>query len=186
MSIFDLSLPNCLSLRNGSPKLFEWGGNMSWKNLVAHALAGMATPLNGAERLHVADDRRALDCELTAIDRLACAFEEFRVTIGPLAGAPMAQLKEQSSRLAAKLSYLLEPIGLIEVDDDQCVVQLRSIPPQRGEDRTVYYELLATRGGVLSLRRYETCAGQPRQLVPAEVTREVFLRLADDFGALAE
>ncbi len=159
---------------------------MSWKNLVAHALAGMATPVSGAERLHVADDRRELDCELTAIDRLACAFEEFRVTIGALADAETAQLKEHAGRLAAKLSYLLEPIGLIEVDADQCVVQLRSIPPQRDEDRTTYYELLAARGGVFSLRRYEACSGQPRQIVPADVTREVFLRLADDFGGLAE
>ena len=159
---------------------------MFWKHLVAQALAGVGTPAGGPERLAVADDRRELECELVAIDRLACAFERLSVTIAPLAGADVAVLKERSGRLAAKLNYLLEPIGLIEADAERCHVQLRSIPPQKEDDRTTYYELLAERGGVFSLRRYEAYAGQPRQAIPAEVTREVFLRMADDFGALAD
>lgn len=159
---------------------------MSWKNLVAHALAGVTSPAGRSERLKVADDRRELDASLTAIDRLACAFDEFRVTIAPLAGAEIGQLKERAGRLAAKLNYLLEPIGLIEVDAERCFVQMRSIPPQKDDDRTTYYELLAERGGVFSLRRYAVLPGTPRTVVSAEVTREVFLRLAEDFGALAD
>lgn len=159
---------------------------MAWKNVVAHALAGVATPVADAQRLHVADDRRELDASLTAIDRLACAFDEFRMTIAPLAAADIGQLKERAGRLAAKLNYLLEPIGLIEVDAERCFVQMRSIPPQKDEDRTTYYELLAERGGLFSLRRFAAQPGQAREVISAEVTREVFLRLADDFGALAE
>jgi hypothetical protein len=164
----------------------EWGWDMAWKNLVAQALTGVVAPVSGAETLQVADDRRELRASLTAIDRLACAFDEFRMTIAPLAGAEIAQLKERASKLAARLNYLLEPIGLIEVDAERCYVQMRSIPPQKDEDRTTYYELLAERGGVFSLRRYEALAGAPRAVISAEVTREVFLRLADDFGGLAE
>ncbi len=159
---------------------------MSWKNQVSQSLAALAPPVTGQTVLRVADDRRELEAELSAIDRLACAFDTFRVTIAAMATAETAQLKEHAGKLAAKLSYLLEPIGLIEVDADRCVVQLRSIPPQRDEDRIAYYELLAERGGTFSLRRYEVFSGQPRQPVPAEVTREVFLRLADDFGGLAD
>jgi len=159
---------------------------MSWKNQVAQALAALPPPAGGQTMLSVADDRRALECALCAVDRLACAFDTFRVTIAALASAETTQLKEHSAKLAAKLNYLLEPIGLVEVDADRCVVQLRSIPPQRDEERIAYYELLAERGGAFSLRRYEVLAGQERRPVAAEVTREVFLRLADDFGGLAE
>ncbi len=158
---------------------------MAWKNTVAHALSAIATPASN-ERLQVADDRRELDCGLFAVDRLACAFDRFEVTVKPLAAADIQLLKERAAKLAARLNYLLEPIGLIEVDADRCVVQLRSIPPQKEEDRTTYYELLAQRGGLFTLCRYEAYPGQPRQTIAAEVTREVFLRLAEDFGALVD
>jgi hypothetical protein len=59
---------------------------------------------------------------------------------------------------------------------------MRSSPPQRDDNGTRYYELLVRRGGELSLRRFEKQPGTVRQLVAAHVTREVFLRLVDDFA----
>ncbi len=83
------------------------------------------------------------------------------------------------------MTYLLEPISPIELDSQGCVVQMRSTPPQKDADRTSYYELLVSRSGELSLVRYTRLAGQPREIIPAQVTREVLLRLAGDFALAA-
>jgi len=127
-----------------------------------------------------------LATELIALDALALSFDHLTLTSGSLATASLDQLKKVSDSLSKRLTYLLEPISPIEVDADQCVVQLRSNPPQRDDNGTRYYELLVRRGGQLSLRRYQKEAGGVRQAIPAHVTREVFLRLADDFSAAAQ
>ena len=74
----------------------------------------------------------------------------------------------------------------IEIDHDQCVVQLRSNPPQKDETGTSYYELHVAGGGLLSLCRYVKEPGAPRRPIAAQVTREVFLRLVADFAAANE
>ena len=94
-------------------------------------------------------------------------------------------MRKVAEALSARLTYLLEPIQPIEVDPDHCVVQMRSNPPQRNENRTSYYELLVARGGQLSLCRYEKDTSSIRQCVPAQVTLEVFWRLLGDFSAVA-
>ena len=86
--------------------------------------------------------------------------------------------------LSARLTYLMEPIRPIEIDADACVAQLRSSPPQRDDDGRSYYELTVRRGGEIALCRYRKEPGTVRQQIPATVTREVLLRLADDFEAV--
>jgi hypothetical protein len=94
------------------------------------------------------------------------------------------QLKQVAENLSQRLTYLLEPISPIETDAQGCTVQMRSNPPQKDADRTSYYELLVSRSGTLSLCRWTREAKSVRQPVPAQVTREVLLRLADDFAAV--
>jgi hypothetical protein len=86
--------------------------------------------------------------------------------------------------LSARLTYLMEPIRPIEIDADACVAQLRSSPPQRDDDGRSYYELTVRRGGEIALVRYRKEPGAVRQQIPANVTREVLLRLVDDFEAV--
>jgi len=136
-------------------------------------------------RLEVADAQQRLVCEFSALDTLACAFTDFTVSTDALAAATAEQLKQLGERLSARLTYLLEPISPIEFDREQCVVQLRSSPPERDEDRTSYYELAVRRGGSLSLRRYAKKPGDVRQAISVNVTREVFFRLVSDFSAVA-
>ena len=122
-----------------------------------------------------------LEADLLAVDAIGCSFQTLGSSTSQLAHATLEQLKEISTSLTARLTYLLEPIGLVEADADRCSIQLRSSPPQKGEDGTSYYELLVRRGGDISLSRYSKKPGQMREIVPAHVTREVLGRLADDF-----
>jgi len=123
-----------------------------------------------------------LQAEIVALDTLACAFNYLGVEIEALGQAPVAALKQVAERLSRRLTYLLEPITPVEVGAGQCAIQLRSSPPQKDDSRTSYYELLVKRGGFISLCRFQKQPGEVRRLVPAEVTREVFLRLVDDFS----
>jgi hypothetical protein len=127
-----------------------------------------------------------VEADLLAVDAIGCSFQTLAYSTDKLAGASLDELKEISQSLTATLTYLLDPIGLIEADADRCAVQLRSNPPQKGDDGTSYYELLVRRGGDISLSRYSKKPGQLRQIVPAHVTREVLGRLADDFVAAVE
>ncbi len=61
------------------------------------------------------------------------------------------QLERISKSLSERLTYLMEPITPIELDAAECIVQLRSNPPQRDDDGRSYYELIVRRGGEISL-----------------------------------
>jgi hypothetical protein len=146
-------------------------------------LSSIASFQDGEWLVECDDAGCALRCRLTALDTLGCAFQSFELQSDVLSSASMDRLKQVAEALSRRLTYLLEPISPIEVDSQQCVVQLRSNPPQKDEHGTSYYELLVAAGGRLSLCRFNKAAGNPRHAIPAQVTREVFLRLVADFAA---
>ena len=149
------------------------------KNLESLSTGGAALPTT----LEAAAGGRRLVCELVALDRLGCSFDRLALISDELAGASMERLKKISEKLVTRITYLLEPLAPIELDEDSAVVQLRSHPPHREEDRRTYYELHVRRGGEIALCRYEKQNGSSRRRVPAHVTREVLSRLAADLAA---
>ncbi|HUY87169.1 MAG TPA: hypothetical protein VMV10_00390 [Pirellulales bacterium] len=149
------------------------------------SLAALPAFAGGGQMLLAQHSGQRFECELTALDTLGCAFERFALHSEALAGAAIDRLRSVSKDLSARLTYLLEPIAPIEIDAEQCVVQLRSNPPQRDEQSTSYYELLVRKGGELSLRRWKKEPGDVRRPLSAQVTREVLLRLVGDFSAAA-
>lgn len=122
--------------------------------------------------------------QLETVDNVGVSFTRFDYQSSTLAAATVDSLKALSTKIQQRLTYLLEPISLLETDAESVSIQLRSSPPQVGDDGRSYYELLVRRGGEVTLRRYHKAPGQPRQIVPANVTREVLARLADDFVAV--
>jgi hypothetical protein len=150
------------------------------------ALEKLDTDRTYPHRLECEVGGQRLQAEILALDTLACAFNHLGVELDALASSPVENLKQVADQIARRLTYLLEPITAVEVDRDQCAVQLRSNPPQKDDDNaTSYYELLVRRGGHVSLCRYKKQPGEIRRLVPAHVTREVFLRLVDDLSKAA-
>ena len=139
--------------------------------------------VNGRGLLQIDGPAGRVEADLVIVDAVGCAFQTLGYSTDKLSDASVDRLKEISQSLVEKLTYLLEPIGMVEADADRCLVQLRSSPPQKGDDGTSYYELMVRRGGDITLSRYSKKSGQLRQIVPAHVTREVLGRLADDFLA---
>jgi hypothetical protein len=157
---------------------------MTLKEKLKQALSNTSPFSSGDHVVAVDDGPRRLECRLLALDTLGCAFTRLALRADALAAMSSDELRETAEKLAARLTYLLEPISPIETDAHGCVVQMRSNPPHKDADRTSYYELLVSRSGELSLCRYTRPVGSERQLIPAEVTREVLCRLADDFAAV--
>jgi hypothetical protein len=129
---------------------------------------------------------RTITCDIVERNVLAVSFNQLRVATAELASADPAKLERIGKALAARLTYLMEPISPIEIDADACVVQLRSNPPQRDDDGRSYYELLVRRGGDIALTRFRKENGDARRPITATVTREVLLRLVGDFCAVLE
>lgn len=142
--------------------------------------------VTGKGLLQVDHESGRVEADLLAVDAIGCAFHTLGLSTDKLANASLENLRTLSASLTSKLTYLLEPIGVVEADADRCSVQLRSNPPQKSDDATSYYELMVRRGGDITLSRYSKRPGQLRQIVPAQVTREVLGRLADDFLAALE
>lgn len=142
---------------------------------------------SGGEATMVVEDLpRALTCEFVERNSLAVSFNQLRLVTNELADSDATKLERISKSLAERLTYLMEPISPIEIDAEECVVQLRSNPPQRDDDGRSYYELNVRRGGEIALTRYRKENGEARRRVPANVTREVLLRLVGDFCAVLE
>jgi hypothetical protein len=140
----------------------------------------------GAATVDVTAGSRRLTCDLVERNPLAVAFQTLRLATTELASASTVDLERIAKSLSGRLTYLMEPIRPIEIDADACVAQLRSSPPQHDDDGRSYYELTVRRGGELSLCRYRKEPGTAREQIPITVTREVLLRLVDDFGAVLD
>lgn len=147
-------------------------------------LAAELNRLGGAGTAVATAPEGTLTCEVTALDAIGCSVLRVVLESPALASASIDELKQLSDQLSARLSYLLEKISPMEIDQEGVTVQMRSSPPQKDDDGTSYYELLVRRGG-LSLCRYRKAPGGVREVIPAHFTREVLTRLADDFVAAA-
>lgn len=158
---------------------------MTLQSQATAALNSLPFFTDRSESIDCQEAGQRLHCELVAHENLALAFARFELQADKLAAASLERLKTVAEDLSRRLTYLLEPISPVEVDADQCIVQLRSNPPQRDEAGACYYELLVQRGGRLSLCRWTKESGAPRRQVPTQVTREVFFRLVADFSAAA-
>ena len=152
---------------------------MTLQKQFEHEFSKLSAP--GPATVTVVSPPRQLVCETVERDSLAVSFKHLRFATPELAGAKAPDLERIGKALAERLTYLMEPIAPIEFDAQECVVQLRSNPPQRDDDGRSYYELLVRRGGEITLTRYRKENGAGRQQIPATVTREVLSRLVGDF-----
>lgn len=127
--------------------------------------------------------RAELTLDVAAADRLSVALSEIRLGIPALATADAEALRDWAAEFSRRVTYLLEPIGPLEVDTQTGQVLVRSNPPQQQGSGTSYYEILlqSQAGGNFTLRRFRAEKNPPsRQQVDMNLTHEVLCRLADD------
>jgi hypothetical protein len=156
---------------------------MSLREKIECLLGGWPPFDDGPRLLEITTPEGRLRCELNAVNPIACSFSCLTWESPRLAGAGLERLKLAADELSRRLNYLLEPVALVESDPLAGVAQMRSDPPQRNASGVTYYELLVGREGALSLCRFHRAPGHARAMVSAQVTREVLVRLAEDFAA---
>lgn len=146
------------------------------KRLAGVSGASQTVQLTGPDGVELAID-------FVAVDSMSCSFQELRLTVPALAGADIGTLKAWGERFCARITYLLEHIGPLEVNPDAGHVLIRSIPPDRQAGTTKFYEIMlqAHSGGRFSLRRYRSEKGTPgREQVETQATHEVLHKLVHD------
>jgi hypothetical protein len=125
-----------------------------------------------------------LTLHLTAVDTVGLAFDSLEFTTTGRPELNTDTLRAWADRLAPRVTYLMEPLKVLEVDAAGGEVHLRSQSPTARDDRRSYYEVRLFRRGALRMeRRSFDEADRRRVAVPCRLTREVLERLADDIVA---
>jgi hypothetical protein len=116
-----------------------------------------------------------------AVDVVGCRLWE--VSLGRSREAmPLGDLNERAATVARRVSGLMEPLRLIEVDSARAVALLRSDSPTRRGDVASYYEILLHADGAAVVRRYEAPHGEEtrRHQVVYTLTHESLAKLVSD------
>ena len=94
-------------------------------------------------------------------------------------------LRSVAAAITQRLTYLEEPLALIEVDAIENMAQLRSSPPQCDGQGSIYWELVVrvVPHPQVRLTRYGwTAAASERTLLPHPITFATLGRVAEDLA----
>ncbi len=96
------------------------------------------------------------------------------------------ELRAWGDRVARRVTYLMEPLVVVEVDAQGGEVEIRSqSPTPRGQLRSFFEVRLGVLGTLRMHRlRFDAADGR-RHATPFQLSREVLERLADDLPAAA-
>lgn len=136
-------------------------------------------PGTGRHNLVFHHEGAAFELDLEKVDELACALH--RVQVVP-AATPKSELADRSHAIAERVTGLMEPLRVVEVDTPLGVAQLRSQAPATADaDARAYYELLLEASGRATLRRFRAQADSThREPIPFTLTREALAKLLCD------
>ena len=157
---------------------------MTLSRKIAAAVDEITAPLDAPRELAVEEGPSRLTLHLNAIGPVGLAFDalDFATESRP-EWSPEA-LRGWGDRLTARLTYLMEPLVVLEHDPIDGQVAIRSELPTSRSGLRNYYEIRLLPRGTLRLSRvsYDEATRQ-RRPVPCQMTREALERLADDLVA---
>lgn len=138
------------------------------------------------QRIEV-DDGTVRSCvQLLEADRFTYLLDRIEVELltPPHEGTPYDRVTAQAEFLTKRLTYLLEPLMVVELDRTHDRAQLRSTLPDTRGGASSFYEIILHGGRAVSLVRYrhEQLSGV-KSTTPLVVTAEVLARLLDDLIA---
>lgn len=86
--------------------------------------------------------------------------------------------RQTAQKLVDQITYLEEPLGILEYDAASDTVQIRSTPPDQRNGSPEYYEL-QVQAESQTLSRFRGSAG-PREQIPFDLTKQSLRRLVRD------
>jgi hypothetical protein len=134
-------------------------------------------------RFEVEDSGRRLSLNLTAAGPVGLAFDHLEFQAGAAAEHSTEALRARADAISKRVTYLMEPLVVLEIDPLAGEVELRSqSPTERGVLKS-YYEVRLNKQGTVRLSRVVFDATRHRRAVPCQMTLEVLERLVDDLIA---
>jgi hypothetical protein len=157
---------------------------MTLNETLLQKLAEWRRPRDGRHTLPVADETSGWAVNLTVdrYDDLSCALWEITVqrTKTPAATNTLT-LENWAKGIAAKVTGLLEPLQVVEIDPQRAEALIRSNQPTRRGEALYYYELLLKGTRQALVRRYQAPKQDGRrEQIPFTLTHEVLAKFAAD------
>lgn len=153
---------------------------MSLSTAIVVALDNLAGAFNPAQAVSADEGTHhiTLDVTLAGPIGFSALGLEFRAD-GP--ERTINELKDWADRVAARVTYLMEPLRVVEIDPVGVEVELRSAAPSVRKGVRAFYEVRLRRAGTLNIARVVfDDVTRTRRDEPFQMTREVLERLTDD------
>ncbi len=144
-------------------------------------------PSAGRQELLLPDDGGGWTINLIVdrCDEVGCLVWELSLRCTQV--SPGDSLPAWAERLPGRVTGLLEPLRVVEIDHLRGRAQLRSHTPSQSDGKLYYYEVLLQGTNQATVRRYEALAngnGQRTQVAFA-LTNEVLAKLVADLTSAA-
>ncbi len=155
---------------------------MSLSRKIAAAVAERTAQDAGSLAIEEGPCRLVLELTLASTVGVACDRLEFESSA--LEPRTFEAARSWAQRLSERVTYLLEPLKIMEADAASGAVLLRSAAPNHRDGRRTYFEATVTPEGRFTLTRHAFDeANRQRQAVACQLTIETLERLADDLAA---
>jgi hypothetical protein len=137
------------------------------------------------EHVIASDGGLTVKCAIAGAERLGCALTQLELVEEDRAVLTLDQLDARAERICKRITYLLEPLGKIEVDALAKSALVRSARPKKQGETISYYELLASADRHTTLRRYCYDAHRrSRSAVDFSLTNDQLEMLLEDLVTL--
>lgn len=158
---------------------------MSLSRKIADEVADLAASHLYPACIHAEDGPHHLNLTVALATPMGLECEDFALSSSG-GDASLDALKARGQQIVDRVTYLMEPLKILEADPLDGSVLLRSQGPTPRAGRRSYYEVRLSRSGAVNLDRvsYEETT-RTRRKTPCQFTAEVFERLVDDLVATA-
>lgn len=137
-----------------------------------------AEPREGRHDFQVVDAESgsAVSIAIEKRDAMSCLAQEITVRRAAPANQDMGQW---AAAIAARVTSLLQPLQVLEIDTQRQQALLRSTPPAPNQENPCYYEVLLDGATTATLRRFQATAARRTQAAFA-LTHEGLVKLVGD------
>jgi len=155
---------------------------MTLENTLLERLSEWQPP-PGRRELHVASGGWSANVTADRSDALGCLLWELKMQSD---GTAEIDVPKWAAAAAERVTGLMQPLKVVEVDTFRNEAQLRSDAALDRGDKRLYHELLLSGIGHAVLRRFQTINGTTgREQVAFAVTHEALARLVGDVTGAA-
>jgi hypothetical protein len=115
-------------------------------------------------------------------DSLSCLLNGVEATRNSPVAADSVALEAHARKVATRVTGLLEPLRLVEIDRSRDVALLRSDAPPTKGDNVLFYEVQFEGRNRVTVNRYQASkpARASKVAIPFGLTHEVLAKLVDD------